>query len=694
MSDMSLQALAILLGDDFDQLRPLGADGGLSRLFRARKRSLNVDVVIKRMRMDPSRPADVQREARIITALRHQYLPRIFDFKTDGQGWCYTIMEYIPGCTLRQYVQSNGALDQRLMLRWLRQLCVVLDYMHGQKPAIIHSDIKPENIMITPQGDICLIDFNTSVELKDEGEFAVGATRNYAAPEQYNIPLKNFGDPAALPPARRALYDMAAQAKRFGKVTEKTDIYSMGAVAYFMITGYDPACWNEELIALDRYAITLGDPLRQVIERCMRKEPAKRFSSAAETMRALNDLKKTDKRYRAWRRSCTLTAIIIGAGVILSAFAAVNGFLGMKKDTADEYAALILQAEQAGERFDFDARRELLLEAIGLERERPEAYAQLGALLYDMGDYRQAIDLLTQVSPDGKGSLGKEQAEKAIAQIQYVLASCHYQLQDYSAALECYRLAAELSPEQPEYQRDLAVCYARNGYVEKAEEVLALMSALKVRAGDTELAAGEIAISAGKTEEALTILCKAAELTADAEVLSRAAIQASQCCRLLGEAYIESEIEILRNAVSRLDAGMSTSHVQLLGEAWMRMAVCEPSREVECWENALASFDRLVSRGQAGFAARQNAALCLEYLDRFDEAEAILLQLRSEFPQDYRPPMRLALLYADWEAAKEPAQRSYDNVKAYYEEAKALFPASRSDGDMVRLEEMISYLGI
>jgi|GEM_PF-5593572 len=220
------------------------------------------------------------------------------------------------------------------------------------------------------------------------------------------------------------------------------------------------------------------------------------------------------------------------------------------------------------------------------------------------------------------------------------------------------------------------------------------MSALKVRAGDTELAAGEIALSAGKTEEALTILCKAAELTTDAEVLSRAAIQASQCCRLLGEAYIESEIEILRNAVSRLDAGMSTSHVRLLGEAWMRMAVCEPSREVECWENALASFDRLVSRGQAGFAARQNAALCLEYLDRFDEAEAILLQLRSEFPQDYRPPMRLALLYADWEAAKEPAQRSYDNVKAYYEEARALFPASRSDGDMVRLEEMISYLGI
>ena len=142
--------LATLLGDDFTDLRPLGANGGLSRLFRAHKSSLNVDVVIKRMRMDPNRPADVQREARIITALRHQYLPRIFDFKTDGSGWCYTIMEYIPGVTLRQYVRTHGALDQKLMLRWLRQLCQVLEYMHGQKPAIIHSDIKPENIFISP----------------------------------------------------------------------------------------------------------------------------------------------------------------------------------------------------------------------------------------------------------------------------------------------------------------------------------------------------------------------------------------------------------------------------------------------------------------------------------------------------------------------------------------------------------------
>ena len=97
MPTVAASALEELLGADFTDIRPLGEDGGLSRLFRAHKQSLDVDVVIKRMRMDPRRPADVQREARVMTSLRHQFLPRIFDFKTDGEGYCYTIMELIPG---------------------------------------------------------------------------------------------------------------------------------------------------------------------------------------------------------------------------------------------------------------------------------------------------------------------------------------------------------------------------------------------------------------------------------------------------------------------------------------------------------------------------------------------------------------------------------------------------------------------
>ena len=95
MSAITQEALSRLLGDDFTDLRPLGESGGLSRLFRAHKVSLDVDVVIKRMKMDPR--SDARREARILTSLRHQYLPRVYGFETDAEGYCYTVMELIPG---------------------------------------------------------------------------------------------------------------------------------------------------------------------------------------------------------------------------------------------------------------------------------------------------------------------------------------------------------------------------------------------------------------------------------------------------------------------------------------------------------------------------------------------------------------------------------------------------------------------
>lgn len=134
MATASLDQLRELLGEDFDDVRHLGEDGGMSRLFRTRKRSLDLDVVIKRMWMASSRPADVRREAKVMTNLRHQFLPRIFDFKTDGAGDCYTIMELIPGCTLRQYVRRQGALGQKQALFWMRQLCQAAEYMHSQRP--------------------------------------------------------------------------------------------------------------------------------------------------------------------------------------------------------------------------------------------------------------------------------------------------------------------------------------------------------------------------------------------------------------------------------------------------------------------------------------------------------------------------------------------------------------------------------
>lgn len=689
----TMDSLERLLGDDFTHLRPLNEDGGMSRLFRAHKRSLNVDVVIKQMPLDPKDQEYVQREARIMTGLRHQFLPRIFDFKSGGDGWCYTIMEWIPGCTLRQYIQRKGAVGQKQALFWMKQLCQAAAYMHAQKPPVIHSDIKPENIMITPGGDICLIDFNASLEMQGGGAWAVGATLGYAAPEQYNVPLSRFGDPARLSQERRAVYTMAVQARDLGKVTERSDLYAIGAVAYYMLTGYNPAPWNQPLIPLERYDIVLGDALGQVIGRCMARNPAERFSSAKETLRALQNLAQMDRRYRNWRRSCRAAALAVGAGLILSAFAALWGWMSMGREAGEAYNALVAQAQECGDRRDYERQQELLLQAAALDRERPEAYAHLGALLYRLGDYSQAVSLLSQTDPDRTGGLPKAEAALAQGQIQYVLACCYYQLQEYEKALECGRMAVYFCPEEAAYQRDLAVYYSRCGYPDQAQEALERLESMDVQPGDGALVSGEIAYAGGRYEEALALLSGAVQDAQDSAVVSRAALEAAQCCRQLGGGWIDSEIAVLRSACRRLEAAESAPHTEQLAEALIRRASYDPDSRQESWEEALACLEDLTARGQGTFAVRQNRALVLEYLDRFQDAEAALLELCRDFPQDYRPAMRLALLYADWESGKPPEERDYAPMKAAYRTAAELCTAAETDPDMARLEEWVRGLG-
>ncbi len=175
-----------LLQADYDNIQPLSR-GGMGVLYSARKRSLDVDVVIKRVKSKHKKYVDQENEANILKNLKHQYLPRIYDVVSDKDGFVYTIMDLITGKDLRKYVKEYGAVSQKDAYKWACQLCEVVEYLHSQDPPIIHCDIKPANIMITDTGDICLIDFGTSL-IYQGGALAVGVTPGFAAPEQYARP--------------------------------------------------------------------------------------------------------------------------------------------------------------------------------------------------------------------------------------------------------------------------------------------------------------------------------------------------------------------------------------------------------------------------------------------------------------------------------------------------------------------------
>ena len=155
-----------------------------------------------------------RQEVDILKNLNHSFLPQVFDFLTVGED-VYTVMSYIPGKSFQELMKSGVKFTQNQLIRWGMQLCSALNYLHSQNPPVIHSDIKPANIMLKPDGNICLIDFNISFFL--DGSTVLGYSQGYTSPEQYILALDRQSN---------------VPVKNYRSVDKKTDIYSVGATFY------------------------------------------------------------------------------------------------------------------------------------------------------------------------------------------------------------------------------------------------------------------------------------------------------------------------------------------------------------------------------------------------------------------------------------------------------------------------------
>ena len=154
-----------------------------------------------------------QQEADLLRRLNHPNLPKVIDAFTEG-GKHYLVMEFIPGQTLQGWLEKRTQpFSEGEVLRWAIQLCDVLGYLHNQNPKIIFRDLKPSNIMITPQNQVKLIDFGIARFFKPEktrDTMALG-TPGYAAPEAIG-----------------------------GQTDERSDIYSLCVTLLQLLTLIDP----------------------------------------------------------------------------------------------------------------------------------------------------------------------------------------------------------------------------------------------------------------------------------------------------------------------------------------------------------------------------------------------------------------------------------------------------------------------
>jgi len=263
-----------LLNNRYQVLEPLGT-GGMAQVFRARDLMLERFVAIKMLRADYSADPTVQvrfrQEAKSAANLSHPNIVTVHDFGYD-QGKLFIVMEHVPGTNLKVMIDNLGKFSPEDALPIMVQACAGLGYAH--RAGIVHCDVKPHNILITPDHRVKVTDFGIARAISgihpDEQNDVVWGSPLYFSPEQ-----------------------AAGQAP-----SPASDVYSLGIVMYEMLTGRPPfvAKTPETLARLHRemapqppstFNPRINPELEQIILKVLSKEPAARYRTADQLGRVL-----------------------------------------------------------------------------------------------------------------------------------------------------------------------------------------------------------------------------------------------------------------------------------------------------------------------------------------------------------------------------------------------------------------------
>jgi hypothetical protein len=202
------------------------------------------------------------REATLLATLRHRNLPRVTNHFVLANEQ-YLVMDYVEGEDLKQRLERQGALPERLVRQWAEQLCDALSYLHGLNPPIIHRDIKPANIKLTPGGEIMLVDFGvarpTTPGDQKTATNTLAYTPGFTPPEQYGL----------------------------GRTDARADQYALAATLYTLLTAQAPPDSVERLLGnvtlIPPHALRpeLSPGLVAAIVRALAVQPEDRYPTIA-----------------------------------------------------------------------------------------------------------------------------------------------------------------------------------------------------------------------------------------------------------------------------------------------------------------------------------------------------------------------------------------------------------------------------
>ena len=414
----------MFIDDRYEIVGKIGA-GGMSDVYKAKDHTLGRFVAIKVLKQEFSEDVNFvtkfRTEAQSAAGLEHPNIVNIYDVGSQ-EGMYYIIMEYVEGITLKTYIEKKGQLTFKEAISIAIQVGRGIEAAH--KKNIIHRDIKPQNIMISTEGKVKVMDFGiaraaTSNTINSD----VMGSVHYSSPEQ----------------------------ARNGFVDGRSDIYSLGIVMYEMVTGRVPFDGDttvavaiqhlqEEMVAPSAYAPNLPVSLEKIILKCTQADPNDRYQNCTELMYALEHYDELDDSYRKKNKKKLGIFAATVALAVVSGITAGIGYSGMQRIKLNNYNQYIENGMNYCREENYEAGTAEFKKAIELDGSEEKAYEQ----------YIQAyIDATNKAEEAGTESTLN--LDDALTLVSNRISSKHGGVEKNSAVL--YKLALTYFEEERSYSQ-------------------------------------------------------------------------------------------------------------------------------------------------------------------------------------------------------------------------------------------------
>lgn len=550
--------------------------GGIGIIYLAHHVPLKKDVVVKKAARGTKN--DFRSEVDILKNLHFPGIPQVYDF-LEIDGYVYTVMDYVEGHDLSYYYKKHVRVSEEILLNWFEKLTEILDYIHTLDVPYYHSDIKPENIMITTKGEPFLIDFNISLRA---GESRVkGLSPFFSAPEQY----------------KQAEYISMYHNDGGITIDQRMDIYSLAASFYAIMSGRMPGI-NGTGISLTEMDIPYSMAFRALIDKAMQVNPVKRFQSAAAMLKAVRNIVVMDPEYH----SLTVLQFLLVAPFMLFLILGIIFILhGNRLIKVDKYNS---------------------------------AWSDY-VLRYQRNDYDSALDKGYEILRNSNMSELLEEDPDRKIELLHSIGDIYFDKEMYSAAVGYYRDAAQLSGNA-DFYRDLAVASARSGDIDTAYQALDQAMYYGLNQLTEQYIKAEILAIENKYSEAIAVLTNVRNNAFDSDLRTRSSI-------LLAKMYqdnnnMTASADTLRSIISETE---SRTAYRMLAKLDMDF-VSEGGRvdgENSFIREACNCYEHLYYMYNPSYEDQINFALCLRYLGQYQRSNQVLDALLDIFERDSRAEM-------------------------------------------------------